>query len=674
MRPLTAPKLHLPSPRIVYLLSPFLTALTTWGLLLTQSAISRTEGGHVRPFGIGFLLLVAALAALGGRGPGLLTLTLSGVSLVLVLTPLGMGGNFGRPADWVELSFLLGIGGVLVGGLEAVRRNAGLLAAAEEARARLRAVMDTAPVGVLLSDKAGALVYANREAERIWGQPLAEAQVAETQKDEGDHGLLHGGSGLARALAGEAPIIHDERLIEQPDGTQVFVQASSTLVRDEAGRVRNGLAVFSDISARRAAEQEVQRLLARERLINRIGQATLRTQDPDRIQREAVFGLGELLGVDRCYLRLYDEDGDQTRVGEDWHRPDLPSLAGEHPVSESLQEIVSLYERGRSLVTPDARADGLPPAARAAFARTGIRAGIATPLFDGNRLTATLVAVMADGPRAWTAEEVSLVEAAATQMRAALEVARTRLRDQAIATALQDALLPALPARVPGLEMASYYKAALEEASVGGDFLDVFPLDANQVVFAVGDLSGKGLAAASQVATVRNMLRYSLYRTSRLDRAVLELNDALVRHDLLTGFATLFVGIYDPASRVLTYLSCGHDPSLLRRRGNGEIVLLPADGAAISPVLGMVEGGTFTQQSVTLQPGDALLLCTDGITEAGRSRGEFLGVSGVADLLRQGEAGENVEGLVARMAASVRGYARGVQHDDVCLLAAVVSA
>ena len=80
----------------------------------------------------------------------------------------------------------------------------------------------------------------------------------------------------------------------------------------------------------------------------------------------------------------------------------------------------------------------------------------------------------------------------------------------------------------------------------------------------------------------------------------------------------------------------------------------------------------FTQQSVTLAPGDMLFFCTDGVTEAGRARGEFLGVAGVAGLLQAGSAGESAEELVARIVAEVREYAQGDMHDDVCLLAAAV--
>ena len=662
---------------IAYLSSPLLVALTTWILFLVQSAVTSSGDDTVRPFGIGFLAAVALLTIAGGRGPGLLTLTLSGLSLMTFLAPRGRSAILEGPADWVEVVFLLSMGGLLVLGLEALRKNARFLADAEEARARLQAVMDTAPIGVLLSDPAGKLTYANREAERIWGQPLIAVGPSGWScyrlLDEDGTPTPPERTGLARALAGEAQTVHGGRIIEQPDGQRVHVQSASSLVRDSAGRVLNGLVMFSDVTDRKRAEQEIERLLARERIISRIGQISMQNQDPDGIQREAVEGVGRLLGVDRCYVRLYDADHSRTWIGREWRRNGLPSVVGDYADSAAQAAVDGTYVQGQSLSVPDAQDPSLPLGVRQAYADLGVRAGLATPLFDNKCLAASLVAVMVDSPRDWTAEDVALMEAVANQMRVAVEAARARQRDQAIALALQDALMPALPKRIQGLEMASYYKAALTEANVGGDFLDVFSLKKEQVVFAVGDLSGKGLAAAAQVATVRNMLRYSLYRSQRLDVALSELNDTVVEHDLLTGFATLFVGLYNQATRELTYLSCGHDPALLRRADGGEIELLPAGGTDISPVLGLIEDGRFIQQTVTLKRGDTLFLCTDGITEAGRARGEFLGVAGVAEMLRQGPVGEGVEEIVSRIVSDVRDYAQGVQHDDVCLLAAVVS-
>lgn len=637
--------MRFPSPFNSYLLAVPLTALTTWILLLIQSIVAHAEGGHVRPFGIGFLLIVAVMTMLGGRGPGVFTLALSTLTLAFYLTPLGAGGVTGRPRDIVEITLLLIVGGALIQGFEAMRANTVLLADSEEARARLRAVMDTAPVGVVLSDAKGSLLYANLEAERIWGQTLESIR----QQGNADYEIFHPDGtpaasesvGLRRALAGEPGVVHVDVLVEHPDKTRIYVESDSTVVTDKSGRITSGLVIFSDVTERKRSEGEVRRLLARERLVSRIGQISLQTLEPDLIQREAADGLAALLGADRVFFTLHDGE---TRL----HTP------------------------GQTLVVPDAADLLLEEASAEIMAAEQMRVAIVTPLFDGGRLVATLNAAMTTAARDWEPSEVSLVEAVAVQTRAALEAARAQKREHAIAVALQDALLPSLPKWVPGLAMASYYKAALLEASVGGDFLDVFALEDGQAVFAVGDLSGKGLAAAAQVATIRNMLRYSLYRTPVLEQAIAELNRTIVAHDLLTGFATLFVGVYDAPSRTLTYLSCGHDPGLLRCASDGKILLLPPGGTEVNAVLGLAENSVFRQQTVSLALGDTLFFCTDGVTEAGRSRGEFLGVAGVAALLQAGAQGETPEELVARIVSGVREYALGEMHDDVCLLAAVV--
>lgn len=220
-------------------MSPLLVALATWLLFLVQAEVARVEGGHVRPFGVGFLLAVALMTILGGRGPGVLTLALSLLSLMLILTPLGAGGMIGRPRDWAELILLFLTGIFLVRGLESLRTNARLLAESEESRARLRTVMDTAPVGVLLSDKAGKLIYANQEAERIWGHPLAAVGREEWSRyrmfNTDGSPTRPEQTGLSRVLAGEGPSVHDERIVEQPDGNRIYVQTDATLVRDDAG-------------------------------------------------------------------------------------------------------------------------------------------------------------------------------------------------------------------------------------------------------------------------------------------------------------------------------------------------------------------------------------------------------------------------------------------------------
>ncbi len=261
--------------------------------------------------------------------------------------------------------------------------------------------------------------------------------------------------------------------------------------------------------------------------------------------------------------------------------------------------------------------------------------------------------------------------------RKALEAERERLaeRERNISRQLQAALTPALPERIAGMALAKHYQAALAEAGVGGDFYDVFPVDKGCTALVVGDVSGKGLAAASQVATVRNMLRYALYRARTLAGALGGLNALLAEQGLLSGFATLFVGTYDSGAGTLSYVNCGQEPALVRRAASGLVEHLMPTG----PVLGSFDGALFEERTVRLEPGDALAVFTDGMTEVGQSRTQMLGVEGVADLFAAPMIAEQADHadaladhLARRLVAGIDQAAQGgVTRDDVCLLVAV---
>ncbi len=252
------------------------------------------------------------------------------------------------------------------------------------------------------------------------------------------------------------------------------------------------------------------------------------------------------------------------------------------------------------------------------------------------------------------------------QKRAAFALAEVSHRERAIAEALQGTVQPELPDGLPGLDLASFYKAALDEAGVGGDFSDVFALDKDCTALVVGDLSGKGLAAAAQVATVRNMLRYALYMGDTLAEAITHLNAVLVANTLLTGFLTLVVVTFELGLKTLTYVSCGQEPGLIRRTPDGHVDELPPTG----PVLGMTDTARYQQRTLTLAAGDAFALYTDGLTEAGPDRRHMLGVDGLTEFIKP-PAGSAQE-IVSRIISGVDAYTGGVFRDDVCLLVGVV--
>jgi sigma-B regulation protein RsbU (phosphoserine phosphatase) len=282
---------------------------------------------------------------------------------------------------------------------------------------------------------------------------------------------------------------------------------------------------------------------------------------------------------------------------------------------------------------------------------------------------------MAQKPRDWTEEEVSLAEIIAGQARTAIAAARVQQRERNIASSLQDALQPQAAENIPGLSIKTYYEAALDEARVGGDFYDIFAIEKGCTALVVGDLSGKGLAAAAQVATVRNMLRYALYSNRTLSGALKELNHILSENHLLTGFATLFVGLYDQNEQTLTYICCGQEPALLWQSASNEILQLEVTGT----IIGGFDGGDFHQCIVSPSAGDVLAIFTDGLTEAGPNRRDLLGVEGVTEIFREAvkktgsstDSNERAQQVIEHLIQTVDGFAEGSARDDICVLVGV---
>jgi len=399
----------------------------------------------------------------------------------------------------------------------------------------------------------------------------------------------------------------------------------------------------------------------REALLSDVGLALRTTLDSDEIERLATNGLATVLSADRCFFVHFDLERDEMRFSNETRGPALESIAGEYKPSSLGIEIQSLYEDGQTLIVEDAVLEPWPQRALESFDAWKLRSWIAVPLFYGGRLEAAVCVAM-ETPRVWTDDEVALVEAVAAQTRTSIEAVALIRRERRIATTLQEALLPPVPDILPGMLLAHEYRAALDEASVGGDFYAVYPLEDGCYALVIGDVSGKGLAAASQVAGLQNMLRYALCASHGLSEALSQLNAIVAAHELLAGFATLFVGIYDTDRRSLKYCNCGHEPPLILR--NGDVQPLITTG----PPIGAVPSVSYKEAVIQLELGDVFILYTDGLSEAGTDRRVLLGHEGLAEILRRrGDEGEMHE-LASQIMSDVAGFANGRLRDDACLV------
>ena len=163
--------------------------------------------------------------------------------------------------------------------------------------------------------------------------------------------------------------------------------------------------------------------------------------------------------------------------------------------------------------------------------------------------------------------------------------------------------------------------------TVGGDFYDVLPLVSDpdgRVIITLGDVTGKGSPAALLMALLLAVLRTLVDERLEARALVSRLNAQICRHSPGSRFITLFYGVYTPGSGALTYVNAGQNPPLLRR-SDGSIERLGSTGIA----LGMFEGSTFGAVETRVNPGDLLLLYSDGITEAENPAGQPFEESGL---------------------------------------------
>lgn len=219
-------------------------------------------------------------------------------------------------------------------------------------------------------------------------------------------------------------------------------------------------------------------------------------------------------------------------------------------------------------------------------------------------------------------------------------------------------LPPSLPS-LAGVEVG----AALEPTkSVGGDFYDFIPMPGG-VGIAMGDVSGKGIPAALLMVMVRSLLRATAWEHSAPAEVVARVNRFLYRDLPPSMFVTMIFGVLTLGDgRRLSLTNAGHVNPFLLRRGEPPRVLKVG-----GPVLGAFEETKYPHEDVLLQPGDLMVLYTDGLVEATDQSGRALGVEGLAALIEPRRA-EAPQAVARAVLDEVRGRGRGASRDDLALL------
>jgi PAS domain S-box-containing protein len=250
------------------------------------------------------------------------------------------------------------------------------------------------------------------------------------------------------------------------------------------------------------------------------------------------------------------------------------------------------------------------------------------------------------------------------------ELVSIAAKNERIAETLQRSMLLAPAAgEFPGILVETCYMAALNEAEVGGDFFDAFAMAGGKVALVVGDVSGKGLAAAGRTAEVKYALRALLHAFPEPEIALGQLNDFICETHSLDAqnheaFIVLALVVMDTLTGEAAFLAAGAEPTLILR-ANGtvepvEIIGLP---------LGIQPGAHYMAVAAVLASGETVLMATDGITEARRGKA-FLGTEGMAALAKKARPTASLLQLSQAIHGGARDFAGGGLRDDVCLLLA----
>lgn len=379
--------------------------------------------------------------------------------------------------------------------------------------------------------------------------------------------------------------------------------------------------------------------------------------------------------ADEGSIRLFDEEGAtgplRTRIRR--QQPGIES--GSWPPAISTNVMGFLMSRGEPLATPDLVNDDRFPSLRGADTR--IRAVLAVPLRVGNRFTGMLAVTQGAPGRAWSRDETQLLSMVAANSASVIEQARLKIEAEAkrrleerqrqlereleTARGIQVSLLPARPLRVGPWEIAGRVAPARQ---VGGDSFDFFPLPGGRAGVMIADVSGKGIPAALLMSNVQASVRAFCDGATPPPRAIRLVNQAALR-SASGKFITLFYAEIDPQAGTLRFTNAGHNYPMVRR-ADGTLVELIDGGLP----LGLMGDADYAEGACAFGAGDALLLFSDGITEALDAQGREYGDDRLRALWAAlgARSAPAVIGGVFEAVEAFRG--RAVQSDDMTIVVA----
>jgi PAS domain S-box-containing protein len=545
----------------------------------------------------------------------------------------------------------------------------------EEARVQLEAILQGVADAVTAQAPDGRLLFANDAAAAALGfstpDELMRAPIAtimdrfDVLQEDGRPFPLEALPGR-RALGGEDGAESIVRFRVRETGEERWSAVKATPIRDNRGNVTMAINVIEDITAHKRAEL-AQRFLAR------TGEVLASSLNPDDLLVEvanlvvpevadwcAVDVVTESRLLDRKALAHVDPDVlERARALSERYPTDPDAPAGAYQVVRTGQ--AELYPE-----IPDEllRVGAVDEQHYRELIAIGMRSAIIAPMTTRSRTLGAISFVSGPSGRRFDEQDVELAQEVARRCATAIDNARLYMERSYIARTLQQSLLPVELPDIPGVESAARFRPTGEGNEVGGDFYDMFETGDRGWTVVMGDVCGKGPDAAAVTALARYTLRAAAMRERVPSRCLATLNEALLRQRDDRRFCTVAYAYLEKLERgARAGISSGGHPLPLLLRADGSVETVGVPGT----LLGVVDDPDLEDRAVTLEPGDALVLYTDGVIESRATSNGVLDERRLAELVATC-AGAGADAIAARVEEAAVLSQDGRPKDDIAVL------
>jgi serine phosphatase RsbU (regulator of sigma subunit)/pSer/pThr/pTyr-binding forkhead associated (FHA) protein len=400
-------------------------------------------------------------------------------------------------------------------------------------------------------------------------------------------------------------------------------------------------------------------------LISKVGIALLGSTSFEETLQMLASLVFEAVPAERCVIMLRDEDNpDKLKIEVAKMRGSEEALQ-EVRISRTVMEEVT--KNGKSVLTSDAQHD--PRYASQTMALLGIRSVLAVPLSVGTEVFGLIYADSPTYETSFTEEHLNILTTLASV--ASIRVENARLTEERfererlehelkLASEIQQRLQPSSPPIVEGYDLQGVSFSCYE---VGGDYYDFIPRCDGKLLVALGDVSGKGTAAALLMSSLHAAMHAQVAANSSLLETINAVNQYLAKNTPTNRFVTLFLAELDAETGSMYFINAGHNPPLIAH-ADGRVEQLASGGFP----LGIMPMAQYDVGQARLQKGEALVIYSDGVSEANNTKGEEFGVERLEEVVKK-HLGASAAGLRDKVESALSSFTQTAPAgDDITLV------